>query len=309
MGSDKIILVTRKTRLEGLVERFNTREQARFYLDHSGDDFGRYEVEHETYLAALKTLKDQLARLGKLQVIERGFLPNFLFGKDDLVVALGIDGLVVNIAKYLDGQLLVAVNPDPAHIDGLLLPFRVEQIEGIARRALQRQVKTRAIRMAQASLADGQRLIGFNDLFIGARTHVSARYTLRQGQRSERHSSSGIIVSTGVGSTGWLSSLFNMTNGILAAFSGPGPLVSPPALSWESDRLVFVVREPFASKTSAAGMVGGWVDPDAPLVVQSEMPSGGVIFSDGVEADFLAFNAGATATIGLAEQRTLLVVE
>ena len=80
-------------------------------------------------------------------------------------------------------------------------------------------------------------------------------------------------------------------------------------MSWESDRLVFVVREPFASKTSAAGMVGGWVDPDAPLVVQSEMPSGGVIFSDGVEADFLAFNAGATATIGLAEQRTLLVVE
>jgi NAD kinase len=309
MDSDKIILVTRKTRLEGLIERFNTREQARFYLQHSGDDFGRYEEEHETYLAALRTLKERLDRLGKLQVIERGFLPNFIFGKSDLVVAVGIDGLVVNTAKYLDGQLLVAVNPDPAHIDGLLLPFRVEQAEGIVRRALQRQVKTRAIRMAQASLADGQRLVGFNDLFIGARSHVSARYTLRQGQRSERHSSSGIIVSTGVGSTGWLSSLFNMTNGILAAFSGPGQAVSPPILEWESDRLVYVVREPFASKTSAAAMVGGWVDSDMPLLVQSEMPSGGVIFSDGVEADFLAFNAGASATIGLAEKKTLLVVE
>ena len=308
MDADKIILVTRKTRLEGLIERFNTREQARFYLDHSGDDFRRYEAEHEIYILALKRLKETLTRLGKLQVIERGFLPNFLFGKEDLVVTMGVDGLVVNTAKYLRGQLLVAVNPDPDHIDGVLLPFRLEQVAEVARRALQRQVKTRAIRMAQASLADGQRLIGFNDLFIGARSHISARYTLQLDQRSERHSSSGIIVSTGAGSTGWLSSLFNMANGLAAAFSGAGQRISAPSLAWESDRLVFVVREPFASKTSAAGLVGGWIDPDQPLLVQSEMPSGGVIFSDGVETDFLAFNAGATATIALAEQQTHLVV-
>jgi hypothetical protein len=112
-----------------------------------------------------------------------------------------------------------------------------------------------------------------------------------------------------VGSTGWLSSLFNMTNGILAAFSAPGQVVSPPIMDWESDRLVFVVREPFASKTSSAALVGGWVDSGLPLQVQSEMPSGGVIFSDGVESDFLAFNSGATATIGLAEKKTLLVVD
>ena len=34
-------------------------------------------------------------------------------------------GLVVNTAKYLDGQPLVAFNPDPARMDGVLIPFPV----------------------------------------------------------------------------------------------------------------------------------------------------------------------------------------
>jgi hypothetical protein len=38
------------------------------------------------------------------------------------------------------------------------------------------------------------------------------------------------------------------------------------------------------------------------------MSEGGVIFSDGVEADYLAFNAGMVATISLAEHKTNLVV-
>ena len=132
MDQRRIILVTRKTRLEGLVERFNTREQAKFYIEHSGEPFGLYEKEHEVYHAGLETLKAQLTRLGRLHVIERSFLPTYLFAADDLVVTLGIDGQVVNTAKYLDGQQLIAVNPDPAHIDGILLPFRVDQAEAAA---------------------------------------------------------------------------------------------------------------------------------------------------------------------------------
>src|SRR5687767_599392 len=97
---EKIVLVTRKTRLEGLIERFNTEGQARFYIEHSGGNFKQYEEEHRTYHAALNQLKLGLQGLAKLQAIERGFLPNFLFTDKDLVVTIGIDGLVVNTAKY-----------------------------------------------------------------------------------------------------------------------------------------------------------------------------------------------------------------
>ena len=50
------------------------------------------------------------------------------------------------------------------------------------------------------------------------------------------------------------------------------------------------------------------ISADLPLVLVSEMPEGGVIFSDGVETDYLTFYAGSTATIGVAHKKTRLVV-
>lgn len=308
MQFEKIVLVTRQTRLEELIARFNTKAQARFYIEHSGGDFAWYEREHTTYETAVARLRRELQKLTRLQLIERQFLPNFLFSESDLVVTIGIDGLVVNTAKYLTGQPLIAVNPDPEHIDGILLPFTVGQAPAVAGRALQGEMALRPISMAEARLNDGQTLLAFNDLFIGRHDHVSARYRLQFQGQWENHSSSGIIVSTGAGSTGWLSSLFNMANGILSAFDETANPVAQPALAWETERLLFVVREPFVSQTSSANIVCGAITTESPLRLESTMPDGGVIFSDGVTADFLSFNAGATATIGLAAQKTNLVV-
>jgi NAD kinase len=308
MDYEKIILVTRKTRLEGLIERFNTRGQAKFYIEHSGGDFAFYEREHETYYAALSDLKKGLAGLVKLQEIERGFLPNFLFNASDIVVTIGIDGLVVNTAKYLNGQPVVAVNPDPANIDGVLLPFNVGNAPLAVKQILKGETHSRLITMAEAKLNDGQSLLAFNDLFIGVRSHVSARYLIQANGKEEHHSSSGILVATGAGSTGWLSSMFNMANGMLNEFANAEPKIQKPQLTWDTDKLIFVVREPFISKTSGAQIVCGAITAASPLILKSEMPEGGVIFSDGVEADFLSFNAGMIATIGVAGRKTNLVV-
>jgi hypothetical protein len=238
----------------------------------------------------------------------RTYLPNFLFSGEDLVVTIGIDGLVVNTAKYLKGQPLLAVNPDPEHIDGLLLPFSVSEALSIAPEVLRGNARIKQVTMAEARLNDGQSLLAFNDLFIGRNDQVSARYRINFDGSSELHSSSGIIVSTGAGSTGWLSSLFNMANGMLAGFGEQELLLDRPQLPWESDRLLFVVREPFVSRTSAASIVCGELSGGQPLMLESNMPDGGVIFSDGVAVDYLAFNAGAVATIALAEQKSRLVV-
>lgn len=310
---EKIVLVTRKTRLEGLVERFNTRAQAKFYIEHSGGNFAFYDQEHRTYHAALANLRQGLKRMLKVHVIERAFLPNYLFTESDLIVTIGIDGLVVNTAKYLDGQPLIAVNPDPAHIDGILLPFTVASGLAVIPKALRGQVKVRDVTMAEAQLNDGQRLLAFNDLFIGVQSHVSARYRIQVNGLEEHHSSSGIIVSTGAGSTGWLSSMFNMASGMARHYAADRTgeatgSFSPLKLPWDTDHLVFIVREPFLSKTSGTRIVMGEITRESPLVLESEMPEGGVIFSDGVEVDYLAFNAGATAEIRVAEQRTRLVI-
>jgi NAD kinase len=333
LTESKIILVTRPTRVAELMRRFNTRSQAKFYVSHLGQDFSDYEREDEQYAEAIQTVRRALEPLGRVQQVDRAFLPNFVFGPDDTVVVLGQDGLVANTVKYLDGQPVVGVNPDPARWDGQLLPFQVADLAVLMPEVLRQRRPTKAVTMAQAKLNTGETLHAVNDLFIGPRTHTSARYIIKLGREQETHSSSGVIVSTGLGSTGWLKSLLTGASAIVQSLGTTkarelqselefdGRRGRPPALPksrpqltaksefpWDADYLCFTVREPFPTRTTQAGVVFGRVTAKRPLTLVSQMPEHGVIFSDGIEADFLEFRSGTQAVIGPAARKGRLVV-
>jgi NAD kinase len=326
LTENKIVLVTRPTRLAELVVRFNTVSQARFYIEHQGADFKDYLREDETYHHALVEAQAVLGQIGRVQVIDRGFLPNFVFGPEDTVVTLGQDGLVANTIKYLHGQPVVGVNPDPGRWDGKLLPFKVGDLKKIVPEVFAHRRPTKSVTMAKASLNNGQAMYAVNDLFIGPKSHGSARYVIRSGEVAETQSSSGVIVSTGVGSTGWLKSLLTGAAAITqsagsvlvqsAVVDGkaqrkPGPKVRlnvQTEFAWDANYLFFTVREPFPTHTTGASLVFGRVTPETPLQLESQMAESGVIFSDGIERDFLEFNSGTQASIGLAERKGVLVV-
>lgn len=329
LTENKIVLVTRPTRVAELKRRFSTRTQARFYVSHLGQDFSDYEREDEDYSEAVRQTQQTLDRLGRVQVVDRSFLPNFVFGPQDVVVVLGQDGLVANTVKYLDGQPVIGVNPDPARWDGILLPFNVRDLMKIVPEVFSRKRPTKSVTMAKATLNTGDKLYAVNDIFVGPRTHISARYTISIGGRSEDHSSSGVIVSTGVGSSGWLKSLLAGAAGIVQSARSlatrpdqenllpppnpkpqykRGPFTAKSEFPWDAAYLFFTVREPFPSKTTQASIVFGRVTVREPLVIVSQMPEHGVIFSDGIEQDFLEFRSGTKAVIGLADKRGCLVI-
>ena len=302
----KLVIVTRKTRLQELVERFNTRSQAKFYIEHAGGDFADYQREDDSYRSSLEVLRRSLDFEMQQQLVDRALVPTFQFQKQDLVITLGQDGLVANTAKYVGTQPIVAVNPEPGRFDGILLPFPPGQARSAIEKVMEGRERIREVTLAEIRLQDGQRLLAFNDLFIGARSHVSALYRISCGTKAEVQSSSGVLVSTGAGSTGWLSSVFNMASGV-ARFCG-GTVAKPAQMLWEDRRLIYVVREPFVSRHSQASIVAGMLESGQELVLESLMPSGGAVFSDGMEADYLQFNCGAVATARAAEQRARLVV-
>ena len=187
----------------------------------------------------------------------------------------------------------------------MLLPFTKATFE----RSLEGDAHTKQVTLAKAELADGQALLAFNDFFIGARSHVSARYTIEIDDRQEIQSSSGIIVSTGAGSTGWLQSIYAGAAGVIEALGGR--VVPPPnggRLAWDAEQLVYSVREPFPSISTQASIVHGLFSNETPLKITSQMATHGVVFSDGVEADYLEFNAGAELTISIAPTKALLIV-
>jgi hypothetical protein len=218
--------------------------------------------------------------------------------------------LKVSAAKYVMHQPILAVSPDAQRVDGILALFAPEEAGEWAARAGAGRAPLKLVTMAKASLNDGQSIYAFNDLFIGPRSHISLRYRLEHGGQAEDQSSSGIIVSTGAGSTGWLQSI--VTGAALITAGITGSEITPPApesyqLPWEADKLYFSVREPFTSRTSQASIVFGTIEARRPLVVESHMPENGVIFSDGVEGDSVAFNAGAVATVEVGERKARLV--
>lgn len=299
------MLVTRKTRLEELVIRFQTLAQAKFYIEHLGQDFNVYETEHNKYLEAKQYVLDQITRIGRFQVIDRMFLPNFIFGPEDVVIALGQDGLVANTMKYLNGQALLGVNPDPYQYDGVLLPFDAKEISTqLITDTMLEKKQYQTVTMAMATLTDGQVLYAVNDLFIGPKTHVTARYEINFADAHETQWSSGVIVSTGLGSTGWMRSIYMGA----MALSKNENLGNYKNMPWDSQALMFAVREPFVSKASQANIVYGTVTQDVALSLESRMPENGVIFSDGIEADYLEFNVGNTATISIADRQGRLII-
>lgn len=309
LTENRIVLVTRRTRFEELIAKFNTASQAKFYVEHLGADFTEYESEHLQYQKQREACVASLIRMGKLSEIERSFLPNYVFRPDDIIVVLGQDGTVANTLKYLQGQPCLGVNPDPARWDGVLLPFSVADLKDVLPLVFTQEAALKQITFAKATLNTGESMLAVNDLFIGPASHTSAHYQISHQGETERQSSSGIIISTGLGSTGWLKSILTGAFGINQAAQGrPSGADCWNPLPWDYPELVFSVREPFPSRSSKAGLLYGRFTATSPLVLVSEMAQQGVVFSDGIEKDFLPFNNGTKATITVLPNAGTLVV-
>jgi NAD kinase len=305
MVTEYAIIVKNKTRLELLIERYNTKAQAKFYIERLGGNFDDYESEHEIFQKSLQSLQSQLSKVIKNKIVERNFIPSFIFSENQVIIVIGQDGLVANTAKYSNNIPIIAVNPDKQRYEGVLLPFDTSNFIGGVEKVIANKFSSKTMRLAEAILNDGQRLLAFNDLFIGVSTQVSAKYKITYNTAIEEQSSSGLIVSTHAGSTGWLSSIFNMAYGIANMFEKNLKLKRPKL---KDDQLLFAVREPFRSPKTQIGIVSGIIEPHNNLKLESLMPTNGVIFSDGIENDFLKFNSGSIAIIGLAKETAKIVL-
>lgn len=288
----RVVIVRRETDLDRVRATYSSLASARFVLERKGLSIERVESAHRAFGEALRKIRAEIPPDWRQSVILRSEIERFVFGPDDIVVAFGQDGLVANVAKYLDGQTVIGVDPSPGDNAGVLVRFRVEDFAFALEAAVSKAIDIEPLVMAEARLDNGERLFALNEIFVGHRSHQSARYRLKAGADSERQSSSGLIVSTGTGLTGWASSILKATSRTLD-------------LTPTSPRLGFLVREAWGGPNLGTSLVAGLIESD-PLVVTSEMDDGGTIFADGVESDHLAFAWGQSVTIALAARRLML---
>lgn len=291
----RVVVVGRPTEYAALLARHGTREQARFFLQTRGRSMDEAVARDAAQNEALATIAVSIPGDWRRARLDRHDLDRFLFEPGDIVVTVGQSGLVANVAKYLDGQPVIGIDPDPGR-DGAVLARHLPQDAGLLLRAV---AAGRAVleerTMVEASLDDGQRVLALNEVFLGHRSHQSARYLIRCPLGSEHQSSSGIVVTTGTGATGWGRSIGLERHTTLQ-------LPSP-----EEPRIAFFVREAWPSPSFGITLTEGLISGTETLDVISELEDGGAIFGDGIESDRVEFGWGVQASVKVASERLRLV--
>lgn len=290
MLAPRVVVVTRITELEAALAAHGTMGQVRFFLEERNQHVADLEARQAAQDASVQTVLGGLPAEWRKARIDRSDLPQFLFEPDDIVVVVGQDGLVANVARYVDGQPVIGVNPDPTRYDGVLVRVApadaVATVVAVAEKKFPLQMRT----MVRALVDDGQELLALNEIFFGHVSHQSARYLIWHGEDRQRHSSSGVIVATGTGSTGWARSIAEIRH---CSLDLPQP---------EDPELVFFAREPFPSVTTSTALAQGIVEKGDVLTLRCELTGGGVLFGDGIEADAIPLRWGQEVEIGRAEQ-------
>ncbi|WP_432514476.1 hypothetical protein [Kineococcus sp. SYSU DK001] len=288
----RAVLVHRRTAYAETVARHGTPGAADFFLRGRGRSLAELAEADEQQRAALAAVAAAVPADWRTGTVERAELPRFLFAPEDVVVVVGQDGLVANAAKHLSGQCVVGIDPAPGRNAGVLVPHRAADAADLLRRSVSgapRELRT----MVRASTDDGQELHALNEVFIGHRSHQTARYVLRCAGRREEQASSGVVVGTGTGATGWLASLARGR-----AASPPAPTATDPALAW-------FVREAWPSRTTGADLTSGSLSED-PLTVEV-LSDELVVFGDGLEEDRLTLSRGQRLHVDVSPRRLALL--
>ncbi|MGW5331254.1 hypothetical protein [Streptomyces bauhiniae] len=290
----RAVLVHRTTEYEELVARHGTHGQAAFFLSSRGRDIEEVAERHRRARRALAEVTAAVPLNWRQALLERADLDRFLFAPEDVVVVVGQDGLVANAAKYLDGQPVIGIDTDPGRNPGVLVRHRPRDAAALLASA---QGAVDELTMVEAVTDDTQRLVALNEIYLGAPGHQTARYRLGlDGDRGavEAQASSGVLVGTGTGATGWLRSVWQERGGTL-------PLPAPT-----EDRLLWFVREAWPSPATGTSLVGGGLTASASLTLTVESDRL-IAFGDGIESDALQLTWGQTVRVGVCGRRLRLV--
>src|SRR5690349_7169339 len=119
----RVVVVSRRSELDELLIRHGTRAAAGYFLSQRDRSLDEVTDRHTALQKALASVNAAVPSDWRRGNVDRDDLSRFLFAPEDIVITVGQDGLVSNVAKYLSGQPVVGVNADPKRNPGVLARF------------------------------------------------------------------------------------------------------------------------------------------------------------------------------------------
>lgn len=285
-----VLVLAKKSALRVHLEREEERGFARVQelLAQNDATVARMRGAHEQHEQALTELNEALVALGcevrlvvaaaldEFRVVidhpAQGLLPSTSVHDSTrpsgrrpvLVITLGGDGTLLAASHAIGDTPVLAINSAPDFSVGFFCGGRLGSIQATLARALEGEleaVQLRRMRIERNGELLSQRVLN-EALVCSASPAATTRYLLQHRGVVEEQKSSGIWIGPAAGST--------------AAQRSAGGRILPLA----SDKLQFVVREPYTPAGESLRFPRGLVAPDQELVVRMKTADGRV-FVDG----------------------------
>lgn len=239
------------------------------------------QITHE------KALKSVLATLTALRIehrtVDRESLKNTL--KADLIIAVGGDGTLIASAHAAGDTPVLGLNSMPGYSVGFFCAADIHNFKKIIKRICSGKFPLIELPLMEARV-DGMRIaeLALNDILFAGQTPADmARYTIKVGRGSEEQKSSGIWIAAGPGST--------------AATGSAGGKRTPIA----SNRLQFIVREPYLAKNAKLKLKKGILAKDATISIIPDMTDS-KIYIDGPKLSY-SIPLGSKLTVRVSNKR------
>ncbi len=227
-------------------------------------EIGRFKETHEYHFRSLshveRTLKSRNLSYTKVRRGDPVDYRRYYF-----VITVGGDGTFLEAARGIKNSLILGVNSDPAWSVGNFCAARAQNFEKVLDDVLTGGPTIRYYQRIMLTFPKGftKAVHVLNDILIcHSNPAAISRYYLTIGKVREEQRSSGIWISTAVGSSG-------------AIHSAGGRLLQP-----QSKKIQYRPRELYLWKNAHYTLKGGVVTLNKPLVVTSFMREG-VVFVDG----------------------------
>lgn len=261
----KVLVVYKKSTYQRYVGRAQARLQE--LIEHSDVSVKGLLREHEIHQETLRRAKDALRDLGAKAVLRYRPEPLPEEGAWDLIVTLGGDGTLLWASHLADSSTpMLAINSAPDTSVGYFCAGDGHDVDEVLEAALAGKLKSS--RLARMRVDLGENVLStrvLNDaLYCHESPAATSRYILEYQGEQERQMSSGVWVGPAAGST--------------AAIRSAGGKVLPTG----SQKIQFVIREPYRGVDNKYRLVKGMVSPGEDLKITSRMTMGR-IFLDGTQ--------------------------
>ena len=153
----------------------------------------------------------------------------------ELIISIGGDGTFLSASHFVKNQTIIGINSNKKRSEGVLTSESIENLKAKLKKIKEGKFRVKEYKRVKAKIFQKDKCIlteyALNEVYVGnVNPHHTSKYTLLFKGKKENQVSSGILISTGTGSSAWYKSM------------GGKPF------SKTKNFLKFIVREPYSRK-------------------------------------------------------------